>query len=79
MCYDNTIKGRGGSTLIIKLHPLAKTAIEARRAIQRLEVFMEIHPEDEHVKSGAVSVIIENLKEVRSHIPAPLRDVDLEK
>lgn len=61
------------------IHPLAKTAIDARRAIQRLETFTKTNPEDEHVTDGTVERIIEDFKEIRRHIPKSLHDVDLEK
>lgn len=62
-----------------KLHPLAKTAIEARRAIQRLDAFVESKPDDQHVKSGVVAEITEGLKQIRRYVPKDLLDVDLSK
>lgn len=59
------------------IHPLAKTAIDARRAIQRLETFMKTNAEDHHVTDGTVEQIIEDFKEIRRHIPKHLIDVDL--
>lgn len=64
--------------MLPKLHPLSKTAIEARRSIQRLQNFLETNAEDEHVKNGIVQMIIEDLKNVRLHIPKELKDTDLQ-
>lgn len=63
--------------MLPKLHPLAKTAIDARRAIVRLENYMESNPHDPYVKSGVVKQIVDDLRNVRAHIPDELRDVDL--
>lgn len=62
--------------MLPKLHPLAKTAIEARRALQRLKNFVETNSDDPYVKDGAVSVIIADLENIRAHIPKELLDVD---
>lgn len=59
------------------LHPIGKTSIELRRAINRLHVFMEHNPEDEHVKSGSVQELMDDLKAARTHITKDLRDPDL--
>lgn len=61
------------------IHPLAKTAIDARRAIQRLENYKKTNPEDAHVTDGSVDQIIDDFKEIRRHIPKSLHDVDLDK
>lgn len=59
------------------LHPLSKTAVDVRRAVGRLEIFMKSNADDEHVTSGCVARIIADLKSVQSHIPHELMDVDL--
>jgi hypothetical protein len=61
------------------LHPMSKTSIELRRAINRLLVFIEQNPSDDHVTSGAVQELIDDLKAARSHIPHSLRDPDIEE
>lgn len=61
------------------LHPIGKTSIELRRAINRLHVFMEQHPEDEHVRNGSVQELLDDLKAARSHIKKALRDPDLKE
>jgi hypothetical protein len=58
-------------------HPLAKTATEMRRAINRLHIFKEQHPDDAYVQTGKVDTLMNNLKQARSHIPSEMRDVDL--
>lgn len=63
--------------MIPKLHPLAKTAIELRRAINRLVIFQEQNPKDSEVEDGTVSKTIEELKETRRHIPKQFWDTDL--
>lgn len=65
--------------MLPKLHPLEKTAIEARRAIRRLENHRETNPNDEHVVSGVVDQIIRDLKAIRSHIPKELLDTDIQE
>ena len=60
------------------LHPLSKTSIELRRAINRLHIFKEQHPNDEHVLDGSVENLMNELKDARSHIPKDLRDTDLQ-
>ena len=59
------------------LHPLEKTSIELRRAINRLHVFKEQNPNDPQVISGAVDALMADLKAARSHIPKEMRDPDL--
>lgn len=64
--------------MLPKLHPLEKTAIEVRRAIHRLENHRETNPNDPHVVSGTVDLIIRDLKVIRSHIPKELLDTDIQ-
>jgi outer membrane protein assembly factor BamD (BamD/ComL family) len=59
------------------IHPIAKTSIELRRSIQRLENFIERNPND--VYTPKVQELIEDLKSARSHIPSELRDQDIER
>lgn len=63
--------------MLPSLHPLAKTAIETRRALIRLENYEERNPNDPYVKNGTVATIKEDLKSIRAHIPNELKDVDL--
>lgn len=65
--------------MLPKLHPLEKTAIDARRAIQRLEIYAEQSPQDKWVVNGTVKQIIEDLRSIRAHIPKELLDVDLKE
>jgi hypothetical protein len=77
-CYDTNINDlKGGAHMLPRLHPLAKTAIETRRAINRLLDYKVTNPEDSLVVDGTVNTIIEDLKSIRDHIPADLLDVDL--
>lgn len=64
--------------MLPRLHPLAKTAIEARRAITRLMDYKYTNKHDPLVADGTVNTIIEDLRNIREHIPAELRDVDKE-
>jgi hypothetical protein len=59
------------------LHPLAKTSIQARQSIRRLDSFKKQFPNDEYVKTGKVDEIINDLTEIRKHIPKSLQDIDL--
>lgn len=61
-----------------KLHPLTKTAQDLRRTITRLEAYEQSFPNDPDVASGAVSKMIEDLKEVRRQIPKTFVDADLQ-
>ena len=70
------ITEEGETVPLPKIHPLSKTSIDARRAIQRLEIFAEQFPNDPYVQNGNVASIIEAFREIRSNIPGPLRDVD---
>lgn len=63
--------------MLPKLHPLAKTAIETRRALLRLENYVLANPSDPYVKNGTVGTIMDDLKSVRAHVPKELKDVDL--
>ena len=57
------------------LHPLSKTSIELRRAINRLSIFKDQNPHDEDINH--VENLITDLKEARSHIPDKFRDEDI--
>lgn len=57
------------------LHPLAKTSIQLRQSLKRLETFMQSNPKDEYKE--AVHQLIRDLENARSHIPASLQDTDL--
>lgn len=59
------------------LHPLAKTATDLRRSINRLVVFKDQNEHDEEVKNGNIEKIIEDLREVRRHVPKQFWDNDL--
>jgi hypothetical protein len=59
------------------LHAMSKTSIELRRAINRLKVFKDQNPTDEHVVDGSVDLLVEDLEQARRHIPGSLRDIDL--
>lgn len=59
------------------LHPMAKTSIELRRSIQRLENFIDRNPNDIYIPK--VQGLIEDLKSARSHIPVELRDPDVKE
>lgn len=59
------------------LHPLAKTAIQLRQSLHRLEHFKQTNPDDADIK--AVDKLIEDLKSARNHIPKHLRDIDLKE
>ena len=59
------------------MHPLAKTATDLRRSINRLIVFKDQNPTDEEVQNGNIEKIVEDLKEVRRHIPKDFWDADL--
>lgn len=61
--------------MLPKHNPVAKTAIDLRRSIQRLENFIEQFPNDEHLEIA--KTLIEDLKESRIHIPKDLVDIDL--
>lgn len=56
-------------------HPLSKTSIELRRAINRLEIFLQQNATDSF--APAVDAMIEDLKSARNKIPKELRDPDL--
>lgn len=58
-------------------NPIVKTDTELRRSINRLENYRDNNPHDEQVKDGTVDQLIEDLKEVRRHIPANMRDQDI--
>lgn len=57
------------------LHPLAKTSIQLRQSIKRLETFLQSNPRDEHIDS--VRELIRDLESARDHIPGALLDIDL--
>lgn len=57
------------------LHPLEKTSIELRRAINRLHIFRDSKPYDKHV--AQIDKILEKLQEARLEIPQELRDTDV--
>lgn len=59
------------------IHPLAKTATDLRRSINRLLVYKEQNPDDAEVKSGVLDKMVDELKEVRRHIPRDFWDNDL--
>lgn len=59
------------------LHPLAKTSIQLRQSIKRLETFEKSNPKDEYI--DAVRELIRDLEIARKHIPGPLQDVDLKE
>jgi hypothetical protein len=65
-------------SMLPKLHPLAKTAIEARRAMNRLEVYESQNPNDPMVKDGTVKTIADKLRDVRNCIPEELKDIDVQ-
>jgi hypothetical protein len=65
------------SLMLPTTHPLAKTATELRRGINRLHVFKEQQPNDEAVVNGAVDRTIQELKEARRHIDKQYWDTDL--
>jgi hypothetical protein len=56
-------------------HPLSKTSIELRRAINRLEIFVDQNPNDSF--APAVNEMITDLKSARLRIPKELWDPDL--
>lgn len=56
-------------------HPLSKTSIELRRAIYRLEIFIQQNSTDEF--EPIVKDMIEHLKSARRCIPNELIDQDL--
>lgn len=58
-------------------HPLAKTATDLRRSINRLEIFAQQHSDDEFVAN--IQEMIEDLKNARRKIPVALRDQDLKE
>jgi len=60
-----------------KQHPVAKTSIDLRRSISRLETFVEQFPGEETVVNGTVATLIEKLKDARAVIPKDLRDPDV--
>lgn len=57
------------------LHPLSKTSIELRRAINRLHVFKDQNADDAHIE--AIDTLMNDLKEARRHIPKEFLDPDL--
>lgn len=59
-------------------HPLEKTAIEVRRALQRLENLIKTAPHDKYVTDGAVSVVMRDLESIKNHIPKELQDTDIQ-
>lgn len=59
------------------LHPLAKTSIELRRSITRLQTLKQASPFDPHVQSGIADNVIEYLRLARECVPKDLRDTDL--
>lgn len=61
--------------MIPTTHPLSKTSIELRRAINRLEIFVQQNPSDPF--AGATGDMIEDLKNARRKIPKELMDPDL--
>jgi hypothetical protein len=66
---------KGVVSMLPVLHPLAKTAIQLRQSIKRLETFIQSSPSDEYIES--VRGLIRDLESARSHIPGQLIDIDL--
>lgn len=60
---------------IQKLHPLEKTAIQARHTIKRLEAFLETS-KDEKEKAVA-DEILNHFENIRKLIPNQFIDVDI--
>jgi hypothetical protein len=58
-------------------HPLSKTSIDLRRAINRLEIFLQQNEGDPY--APAVSEMINDLKTARHRIPKELWDPDINK
>jgi hypothetical protein len=56
-------------------HPLSKTSIELRRAIYRLEIFLQQNSNDPF--APAVTAMVDDLKSARLKIPKELWDPDL--
>lgn len=63
--------------MIPKLHPLAKTAIELRRQIYRLECFEIASPND--FKESCADAVLLQLRGVRNIIPKQFLDQDLKE
>lgn len=61
--------------MIPTTHPLSKTSIELRRAINRLEIFLQQNANDPY--APAVTEMITDLKTARHRIPKDLWDPDL--
>jgi hypothetical protein len=59
------------------VHPIAKTAIQLRQSIKRLETFVLSNPNDEHIRE--VKELLKDLEAARDHIPGHLLDVDLQE
>jgi hypothetical protein len=76
MIVANTTYERG-NIMLPTLHPLAKTATDLRRSINRLLVFKDQNQNDPEVTNGNIDKIIEDLKETRRHIPRDFWDTDL--
>lgn len=60
---------------ISKLHPLAKTSIQVRHTISRLETFIETSKdEDEKVVAGK---LLQVFSQIQTFIPKEYRNVDM--
>lgn len=56
-------------------HPYTKTAMELRRAVQRLSAFRDLNPED----ASKANQLIRMIQDVRAQIPTEYRDADLRR
>lgn len=63
--------------MVSNKHPMVKTAIDIRRTIHRLEVWMQMSPHE--TEEIGVAAMVDSLKEIRKTIPREYLDADLER
>lgn len=57
------------------MHPITKTAVDLRRSVTRLQAFIANYQENAE-EIQLAEKLIEELSEVRRHIPGHLRSAD---
>lgn len=55
-------------------HPIAKTATELRRSVERLEAMIQRTPDEPYVKDGSVERVIVGLNKTLDITPKEFRD-----
>lgn len=63
--------------MVSNKHPMVKTAIDIRRTIHRLEVWMQMSPNE--TDEIGVAAMVDKLQDLRKSIPKEYLDADLKE